>query len=258
MAGHSHAKTIKYRKNGQDAKRSKIFTKIQREIVIAVKASGADEKFNPKLRLVKQKARFYNMPNDKIADAIKRGSDSGTKSENYEECYYNVSLGGGVFILVKSLTDNKNRSASDVRGIAGRYGASIAESSTISFLFSNLGVIKYEAEKVEFEKIFEKGIESGAVDIFNSTIIQEGEDEDIVTDAIEIICEFKDFAQVKQSLEDSFGEAKIASLEWRPNNKVEVSDEVLEKALKLIDELEELDDTSAIYTNFETANDNTE
>ena len=252
MAGHSHAKTIKYRKGGQDAKRSKIFTKIQREIVVAVKMSGADEKFNPRLRLARQKARFYNMPNDKISDAIKRGSDAGSKDNNYEECYYNISLSGGLFILVKSLTDNKNRSASDVRGIAGRYGANIAESSTISFLFTNLGIIKYEASKVNFEKIFEKAIEVGASDVLSGEIIEEGEDENISIPAIEITCEFKDFNTIKQAIEEEFGEPKLAGLEWIPNNKMEATAEVKEKALKLIDELEELDDTSAIYINFST------
>lgn len=247
MAGHSHAKTIKYRKSGQDAKRSKIFTKIQREIVVAVKAGGADEKFNPRLRLARQKARFYNMPNDKISDAIKRGSDTTSKSEMYEDCYYNISLSGGLFILVKSLTDNKNRSASDVRGIAGRYGGSIAESSTVSFLFTNLGVITYEEGKVEFEKIFERAIELNATDVINSNI----EDEESTIPSIEITCEFKDFANIKQTLEEEFGEPKLAGLEWRANNQVEPPLESQEKIMKLIDELEELDDTSAVYTNFE-------
>ena len=249
MAGHSHAKTIKYRKGGQDAKRSKIFTKIQREIFIATKTSGSDEKFNPKLRLAKQKARFYNMPNDKIADAIKRATNADANAENYEECYYLVAASGGVFILVKSLTDNKNRSSSDVRGISTRYGAVMGEPSTINFLFKNFGVIKYKASKINFEKLFEKAIEGGASDVLETEIT--GEEEEAETyKAVEVLCDFRDFNSVKTSLEEAFGEAEIAILEWRANNEINLSEEQLAKLTKLIDELEELDDTSALYTNF--------
>lgn len=250
MAGHSHAKTIKHRKNGQDAKRSKIFTKIQREIFIAVKQSGADEKFNPKLRLARQKARLCNMPNDKIQDAIKRATNAENSGVNYEEGYYLVSLSGGVFLLVKTLTDNKNRAASDVRGISARFGASIAEPSAISFMFTNVGTIKYELEKHTFEGIFEVAIEAGASDVVLSEIIEEGEEEDVVTQAAEVLCDFKEFNAVKTILEEKLGEAKIASLEWRANNKVEAPEEQKEKILKLMDELEELDDVSSIFTNF--------
>jgi YebC/PmpR family DNA-binding regulatory protein len=251
MAGHSHAKTIKHRKNGQDAKRSKIFTKIQREIFTAVKLGGADDKFNPKLRLARQKARLCNMPNDKIQDAIKRATNSDASASNYEECYYLISSSGGIFILAKALTDNKNRSASDTRGIASRYGASIAESSAIDFLFLNLGVIKYKKQEGLFDKIFEKAIDLGATDVLEAEIVEEADDEDISHDAIEILCDFKDFNTVKTSLEKEFGEPEIAELEWRARSKVEPSAEQLEKLTKLVDELEELDDISTLYKNFD-------
>jgi YebC/PmpR family DNA-binding regulatory protein len=251
MAGHSHAKTIKHRKNGQDAKRSRIFTKIQREIFTAVKLGGADEKFNPKLRLARQKARLCNMPNEKIQDAIKRANASDSSSANYEECYYLISLPGGIFILAKALTDNKNRSASDTRGIASRYGASIAESSAIDFLFQNLGVIKYKFKDDLLEKIFEKAIDLGALDVVESQIVEEADDEEISHPAIEILCEFKDFNSIKNSLELTFGEADIAEIEWRSKNKIEVNNEQIEKTCKMVDELEELDDISIIYKNFD-------
>jgi YebC/PmpR family DNA-binding regulatory protein len=250
MAGHSHAKTIKYRKGGQDAKRAKIFTKIQREIFIAVKLSGADEKFNPKLRLARQKARLFNMPNDKISDAIKRATDAGMAGKNYEEYYYLVSCSGGIFLLVKTLTDNKNRSASDVRGISARHNASIAESSAIDFMFTNTGFIKYETSKTNFDDLFEAAIELGAKDVISSEIIEETDSDFISHSATEIICEFKDFNTVKTSIEEKFGEARISALEWRPNNEIEASKEQVEKLQNLIDELEELDDVSMIYTNF--------
>jgi YebC/PmpR family DNA-binding regulatory protein len=250
MAGHSHAKTIKYRKGGQDAKRSKLFTKIQREIFIAVKQSGPDDKFNPRLRLARQKARLFNMPNDKIYDAIKRASSASAGEGNYEESYYLVSFSGGVFILIKVLTDNKNRAASDVRGIASKAGASIADPSAVVFLFINLGVIKYETSKHSFDEVFEKAIEAGASDVVESEIIEEGDDGDISIPATEVLCEFKEFNSIKASLEEAFGEARAANLEWRAKIKVEVSGETEEKLGKLIDELEDLDDVSTIYKNF--------
>jgi YebC/PmpR family DNA-binding regulatory protein len=251
MAGHSHAKTIKHRKNGQDAKRSKIFTKIQREIFTAVKLSGADEKFNPKLRLARQKARLCNMPNDKIQDAIKRASSSDSNASNYEECYYLISLSGGIFILAKALTDNKNRSASETRGVVNRYAGSIAESSAIDFLFENVGVVKYKKQEGLFDKIFDKAIESGANDVVETHIIEEKEDEEILHPAIEVLCDFKELNAVKSALEKTFGEAEISEQDFRPRNKIEISQEQMEKVEKLTEELEELDDISMLYKNFD-------
>lgn len=250
MAGHSHAKTIKHRKNSQDNKRSKIFTKIQREIFIAVKSFGVDEKFNPKLRLARQKARLFNMPNEKINDAIKRASSSEANSNNYEECYYLISLSGGVFILLHALTDNKNRTASEVRGTASKFNANIAESSTIDFLFENIGVIIYGIDKVQFDDVFEKAIDCGANDVFESTITEETEDENIEHNTIEIVCDFKDFNSLKINLENTFGEPKIAELKWNAKSKIDISNEQNEKLNKLIDALEDIDDISAIYKNF--------
>jgi YebC/PmpR family DNA-binding regulatory protein len=251
MAGHSHAKTIKHRKNSQDAKRSKIFTKIQKEIFIAVKNHGADEKFNPKLRLARQKARLFNMPNDKIHDAIKRATSSDANSSNYEECYYLISATGGVFILLKALTDNKNRTASEIRGVVSKAGATIAESATIDFIFENIGVIIYEAENQNFDNIFEKSIDLNASDIISSTITEETEDEEITHETIEVICSVKHFNEVKTGLEGEFGEPKIAELQWRAKNKIEPTEEQAEKINKLIDEFIDIDDISSVYKNFD-------
>ena len=250
MAGHSHAKNIQHRKNSQDAKRSKMFTKIQREIFIAVKSFGADEKFNPKLRLAKQKARLFNMPNDKVNDAIKRATASDANASSFEECYYLISYSGGVFILLKALTDNKNRTASEVRGTASKFNATIAESSTIDFLFENIGVIIYDAKAHNFDAIFEKAIDLNANDVFKSTIIEETEDEEITHETTEVNCSIKDFNSVKVGLEETFGEAKLSELTWRAKNKIEISEEQLEKVNKLIDIFNDIDDVSSCYTNF--------
>jgi YebC/PmpR family DNA-binding regulatory protein len=190
------------------------------------------------------------MPNDKIQDAIKRANNAEANSSNYEECYYLISSSGGVFILVKTVTDNKNRSASDVRGVVGRYKMSIGESSAIDFLFENIGIIKYEKTENNFDAIFEKAIECGAKDVTEAEILEETDEEEIASPAVQIVCEFKDFNSVKTSLEETFGEAKIAETVWVAKNKIEINEERRITMQKVIDELEELDDVSTIYTNF--------
>lgn len=250
MAGHSHAKNIQHRKNAQDNKRSKLFTKIQREIFISVKSSGEDEKFNPKLRLAKQKARLCNMPNDKINDAIKRATNSALNTQNYEECYYLISYSGGAFILLKALTDNKNRTASEIRGTASKFNATIAESSNIDFLFENLGVIIYPSNNNSFEDIFNQAIDYSADDIFESTILEEDEEGEIEIDTIEVNCNLQNFNSVKNKLEESFGEAKLAEPTWRPKNKITLSQDQIEKLNKLIEIFNDIEDVSSIYTNF--------
>jgi YebC/PmpR family DNA-binding regulatory protein len=245
MAGHSHAKNIKHKKDAQDIKRSKIFTKLQREIFVSVKQGGADEKFNPKLRLARQKARFHNMPNDKINEAIKRATDAGNAGSNYEDCYYLIAYSGGIFILVKALTDNKNRTASDVRGIASSFDASISESSAIDFLFLNFGFIKYLSQNINFDKLFEKAVLLGAISI--DEIDEEKEDK--IEKIIQITSALKDFNLIKTGLEENFGEPREAGLTWKAQNNVEVSVEVFERIEKLKEDLEELDDVQELFIN---------
>lgn len=249
MAGHSHAKNVQYKKNAQDRKRSMLFTRIQREIYIAVRQGVPDDKFNPRLRLAKQKARFYNMPNDKISSAIKRATDAESGGDNYEECHYLISSSNGVFILVEALTDNKNRSASDIRGIAAKYGKSIAEPSTIDFIFASVGVIKYDANSHIFDDIFEKAVMCGAISVENIEYVQSTDDDSVVHKMIEILCDFKDLNTIRNTLQDVFGEAKVAEHEFRAKNKLYLPED--EKLRNFIETLEELDDVSAIYTNYE-------
>lgn len=251
MAGHSHAKNVQHRKNAGDLKRSKIFTKIQREIFVAAKLGGGDEKTNPRLRTIKQKARLSNMPNDKIVDAIKRATDQSLNSNDYEECYYMASLSGGAFILVKALTDNRNRTASEVKSIMTKGGANLVDASGRDFMFTNIGVIKYPVNACKFDDLFEKAIEFNAKAVENVREKDEAaEDEEIYADLIEVTCDLKDFGALRDALEEAFGEAKISGTEFRANDSIMLSGEQAEKAQRLIDNLEELDDVSVVYVNF--------
>lgn len=251
MAGHSHAKNVQHKKNAVDRRRSKIFTKIQKEITVAVKVGGADEKFNPRLRLAKQNARFVNMPNDKVLDAIKRAVSGAAANENYEEIYYLASFGGGVVFLIKSLTDNKTRTAGEVRSIITKYGGSL-EATKVDSFFANLGAIYYLTETSNFDDVFEKAAEADAISVENVKLANEsGEDgEESYYDVIEVLCNFKDFALLRASLEEVCGEAKMAEQDFRPHRKIEISEEMWEKFQNVIAALEGSDDVSNIYKNF--------
>ena len=242
MAGHSQFKNIMHRKGAQDAKRAKIFTKVGREIVVAVKAGGADAASNPRLRSAIAWAREENMPNDRIKRAIDSALGVGG-AENYAEMRYEGYGPGGVAIIVEALTDNKNRTAGELRTAFGKWGGNLGETNSVSFMFERVGQIIYPLAKAAPDAMFEASVEAGATDCQS-----EG-------DTHEIICAVEDFAAVREALETKFGTADKAGLVWKPNVMAAVDEEQAGNVLKLIDILEDNDDVQNVFTNFEVSED---
>lgn len=240
MAGHSKFKNIMHRKGAQDAKRAKIFTKVGREIIVAAKLSGPDPDMNPRLRLAIQKARAVNMPNDRIKKAIQTGSGAGD-GEDYQEIRYEGYGPGGVAIIVDTLTDNRNRTVSEVRSTLTKYNGSLGETNSVSFMFDRAGEIIYSVGEIEADVIFEKAVEAGASNC-------ESTDE-----AHEITTEPDDFASVREALVEVFGEPERSGLIWSPNTMVEVDEEQAASLLKMIDVLEDCDDVQNVTTNFDVS-----
>lgn len=237
MAGHSQFKNIMHRKNAQDAKRAKLFTKLIREIIIAVREGQADPNFNARLRSAITTARSLNLPKDKIENAIKKGSTIG-EGDNYEEIRYEGYADGGIAIIVELLSDNRNRSASEVRSIFSKYGGSLAETGSVSFLFEHIGLIIYPVKVVNVEEIFETALEVGA----NSC-----ESDDFVH---EICCEPDIFGSVQKELINKYGEPEVCKLAWKAKSLIDVEGEQAEKLLKLVAALEDNDDVQSVYGNY--------
>lgn len=236
MAGHSKFKNIMHRKGAQDKKRAKLFSKLGREISVAAKLGGGDPDMNPRLRLAIQTARGQSMPKDNIEKAIKSGLGN-TDGDNYEEMRYEGYGVGGVAVIVDALTDNRNRTASEVRSSFTKSGGNLGETGSVGFMFDRVGEIIYPKEIGDFDSVFEAAVEAGA---------QNCEDQD---DVYEIICDPNDFADVNKALETALGEAERAGLAWKPNVLSEVDFETAEKIMKLIDLLEDSDDVQNVTTN---------
>lgn len=239
MAGHSQFKNIMYRKGAQDKKRAQQFAKLGREIIVAVKSGGADPEANPRLRAAVQAARAANMPKDNVERAIKRASGEG-QDVNYEEIRYEGYGPGGVAVIVEALTDNRNRTASEVRAAFSKHGGSLGETNSVAFMFDQMGQILYEAAVADAETMFEAALEAGAADC--SSDPEEGH---------EILCAADEFNAVRDALEQRFGSAKAARLTWKPQNSVAVDDEKAESLFKMLDVLEDSDDVQQVYANFE-------
>jgi YebC/PmpR family DNA-binding regulatory protein len=239
MAGHSQFANIMHRKGKQDAKRSKLFSKLAREITVAAKMGSPDPAMNARLRAAIIAARAENMPKDNIDRAIKKAA--GADGENYDEIRYEGYGPGGVALIVEALTDNRNRTASDVRSYFTKAGGNLAETGAVSFMFDRVGVIEYDADKGSPDDMLEAALESGADDCTSS---EEGHT---------FICEAEMLADVTRALEERLGEARKAGLEWRPQATVAVDDEVGEKLLKLVDTLDDHDDVQHVYANFEVS-----
>ncbi|MGV2981150.1 YebC/PmpR family DNA-binding transcriptional regulator [Camelimonas sp. ID_303_24] len=237
MAGHSQFKNIMHRKGKADAARSKLFSKLAREITVSAKLGMPDPAMNPRLRAAVLAARAENMPKDNIERAIKKAQ--GGDSENYEEIRYEGYAPGGVAVIVEALTDNRNRTASDVRSIFTKAGGSLAETGAVSFMFDRVGVIEFDAKVGDADAVLEAAIEAGADDVSSSD------------DGHEIITSQEGLHEVAKALEASFGDARKAALTWRPQNTVAVDDEAGEKILRLIDNLDGHDDVQNVYGNFE-------
>ncbi|GMB83534.1 YebC/PmpR family DNA-binding transcriptional regulator [Shinella zoogloeoides] len=239
MAGHSQFKNIMHRKGRQDAVRSKMFSKLAREITVAAKTGMADPAMNPRLRLAIQNAKSQSMPKDNIERAIKKAS--GGDAENYEEVRYEGYGPGGVAVIVEALTDNRNRTASSVRSTFSKAGGALGETGSVSFSFDRVGEITYKLSAGSADAVMEAAIEAGAEDVTT--------DEDGHT----IICGFEDIGDVSKALEDTLGEAETVKAIWKPQNTVPVDEEKAQSLMKLIDTLEDDDDVQNVYSNFEVS-----
>ncbi|WP_173933445.1 YebC/PmpR family DNA-binding transcriptional regulator [Chelativorans sp. Marseille-P2723] len=237
MAGHSQFKNIMHRKGRQDAARSKIFSKLAREITVAAKSGLPDPAMNPRLRLAVQNARAQSMPKENIERAIKKAS--GSEAENFEEVRYEGYGPGGVAVIVEALTDNRNRTASNVRAAFTKAGGSLGETGSVSFMFDRVGEILYPASAGDAEKVMEAAIEAGAEDV------QSDENGHVIT------CAFEDIGEVTTALESALGEAEQVKAVWRPQNGTPVDEERAQSVLKLIAVLEDDDDVQNVYANFE-------
>jgi YebC/PmpR family DNA-binding regulatory protein len=237
MAGHSQYKNIMHRKGRQDAAKSKLFGKLAREIAVSAGIGLPDPAMNPRLRAAIIAARAENMPRDNIDRAIKKalGNDGGT----YEQIRYEGYGPGGVAVIVEVLTDNRNRTAGEVRASFTKSGGNLAETGAVSFMFDHVGVIEYDAKTGSAEAMFEAALEAGADDVVSSD------------NGHEIYASADGFGSVVKTLEAKFGEPRKASMVWRPQNTVAVDDEQGEKLVKLIDNLNDQDDVQNVYANFE-------
>ena len=237
MAGHSQFKNIMHRKGRQDAAKSKLFGKLAREITVSAKLGTPDPDMNPRLRAAMLAARAENMPKDNIERAIKKAL--GGDGESYEAIRYEGYGPGGVAVIVEVLTDNRNRTAGEVRSTFTKSGGNLAETGAVSFMFDHVGVIEYDAKAASAEAMFEAALDAGADDVVSTA------------DTHEIYAAQDHFGSVAKALEQKFGEPRKASLTWRPQNTVAVDDTQGEKVLKLIEGLNEHDDVQNVYANFE-------
>ncbi|HWG05578.1 MAG TPA: YebC/PmpR family DNA-binding transcriptional regulator [Beijerinckiaceae bacterium] len=237
MAGHSQFKNIMHKKGKQDAIRSKLFSKLAREITVAAKLGMPDPNMNPRLRAAVIAARAENMPKDNIDRAIKKAS--GGDSENYDEVRYEGYAPGGVAVIVEALTDNRNRTAGEVRSYFTKSGGALAETGAVAFMFDRVGSIEYDAKVATEDQMMEAAIEAGAEDVVSSE------------DGHEITTTMESLAEVAKALEAKFGEPRKAKLVWKPQNTIAVDDEAGEKIVKLVGALEDNDDVQNVYANFE-------
>ena len=239
MAGHSQFKNIMHRKGRQDAVRSKLFGKLAREITVSAKMGLPDPAMNPRLRAAIIAARAENMPKDNIERAIKKAA--GSDGENYDEMRYEGYGPGGVAVIVEVLTDNRNRTASDVRATFTKSGGNLAETGAVSFMFDHVGVIEYDAKVASADAMLDAAIEAGADDVVSNE------------NGHEIYTTHDSLVDVSKALEAKFGEPRKSGFIWKPQNTVPLDDEQGEKLLRLIETLEEHDDVQHVYANFEVS-----
>ena len=235
MAGHSHWAGIKHKKGRADKERSKIFSKLSREITVAAKLGDKDPDMNPRLRTAIQAAKQSNMPKDNIARAISKSEISGDK--NYENLRYEGFGSSNVAFIIETLTDNKNRSASSIRTVLQKNGGRLGESGSTTHMFNNCGIIQLEKDKISEEEVFEIAINAGAKDCINQK------------DNFEIITEKEDFYKIKTELEKKINIFSYSAIEWRPINYIDLNKEQGDKILETLSALEELDDVQNIFSN---------
>ena len=237
MAGHSQFKNIMHRKGRQDAVKSKLFSKLAREITVAAKLGTPDQAMNPRLRLAVQAAKAESMPKDNIQRAINKASVG--DAENYDEVRYEGYGPGGVALIVEALTDNRNRTASNVRAAFTKAGGALGETGSVSFLWDRVGEIYYPAKAGDGDKVMEAAIEAGADDVQSD---EEGHT---------ILCAFENIGEVSKALETALGEAESVKIIWKPQNNVPVDEERAQSLMKLVANREDDDDVQNVYANFE-------
>ena len=240
MAGHNKWSSIKHKKAATDAKRGKIFTRYIREITIAARLGGDDPDANPRLRSAITAAKGVNMPKDNIERAIARGVGGGDGA-NIEEVRYEGYGQNGVAILVDCMTDNRNRTVSEVRSAFNRGGGNMGESGCVGWMFHQKGQFIFDRSETDEEALMEVALEAGAEDVVD----------DPAAGCIEVTCEPADFGLLQQSLEDADFAPQIAEITWLPENSIEVAGEPAEKLLALIERLEDLDDVQNVYANYD-------
>ena len=235
MAGHSHWAGIKHKKGRADKERSKIFSKLSREITVAAKLGDKDPNMNPRLRTAIQAAKQANMPKDNISRAINKSEMNGDK--NYENLRYEGFGPSNVALIIETLTDNKNRSASSIRTILQKNGGRLGETGSTAHMFLNCGIIHVEKGSIKEEEIFELATNAGAQDCIN------------LNNIFEIITEKEDFYKIKTELEKKIETLNYSSIEWRPINLINLAKDKSEALFEVLNSLEELDDVQNIFTN---------
>jgi YebC/PmpR family DNA-binding regulatory protein len=240
MAGHSHAKNIMHRKAAQGAKKARAFGKLIREISVSAKQGMPDPAMNPRLRAAVKAALTANMTRDTIDRAIKRAA-AGGQGEDYQEVRYEGYGPHGIAIIVEALTDNRNRTAGDLRSIFAKHGGALGESNSVAFQFERHGAVRYPATVASADAMLEAAIEAGAADV------ESGEDGHEIETAVE------DLGPVRDALEEKFGQAESARLEWWPSTTVELDEERAAEVMKLLDVLDDNDDVQQVYANLDVS-----
>ena len=238
MAGHSQFKNIMHRKGAQDARRARQFARLIREITVSARHGLPDPAANPRLRAAVVAARQANMPKDTVDRAIKKAAGAGS-GDDYVDVRYEGYGPAGVAVVVEALTDNRNRTASDIRSAFSKHGGALGETNSVSFMFNRLGVIRYPASVASADDMLEAAIDAGAENAESSS------------DAHEVTCPIEDFFAVRDALEVRFGAPESARLDWRPTTSVTLDEHRAAGLLKLLDALEENDDVQNVYANFD-------
>lgn len=236
MAGHSKFKNIMHRKGAQDAKRAKKFTRLIKELAVAARG-GTDPDSNPRLRTALSACRAANMPKDNIERILKKAE--GGDGDNYDEIRYEGYGPGGVALIVEALTDNRNRTASEVRATFSKFGGNLGETGSVSFMFDRVGQITYPADTADADTMFEAALEAGAD---NAESDDQGH---------EVLTATEDFNTVRDALEGQFGAPEEAGLTWKAQNATPVDEDQAQTLLKLLNALDDLDDVQSVSSNFE-------
>ena len=239
MSGHSKWHSIRHKKGATDVKRGKIFSRINKELMVAARMGGGDPSANPRLRQAIASAKAGNMPKDNIERAIKKGTGE-LEGVNYEEHVYEGYAPGGVALLIEVMTDNKNRAAADIRYVFNKRGGSLGEAGCVAWMFDKKGLIVFEQELVDEDKILEVALEAGADDVITTE------------DQYEVHTELAAFESVKQAFDDQELQYTMAEITMMPQNTVKVDDEAqAAQVLKLMDAIEDADDVQKVYANFD-------